>query len=354
MDRPRKILIVEDDPLNVDVLEQRLERLGYQTESASNGREALDKVATSVPDLILLDVMMPVMDGLTTCRILKENEATRLIPIVIMTALHETEDRVKGKEAGARDFLTKPVDAAELRAVIATALKETDAREAMLDKARTLTLYYENFVPAAVRRLIAENPDAPALGKREQDASVLFVDICDYTRLSEQMSPNELNHLGETYFSAFLDPIYACGGDITETAGDGLMIVFYRSDPITNARMAVETALELRRTTESVNDQRGGPRLAMHMGINSGIASVGTTVYEGKQGTRWTFTAGGLVTNLAARLMALARPGQILVGPVTAARLAGSYSLTKIGRESLKNISEPVDVYSVSGPEGRE
>jgi CheY-like chemotaxis protein len=354
MHRPRKILIVEDDPFNVDVLEQRLEQLGYQTESANNGREALDKVAISLPDLILLDVMMPVMDGLTTCRLLKEQEATRLIPIVIMTALHATEDRVKGKEAGARDFLTKPVDDAELRAVITTALKETVAREAEIDKARKLTLYYEHFVPAAVKRLVEENPDAPALGKREQDASILFVDICSYTKLSEQLSPNELNRLGETYFSAFLDPIYACGGDITETAGDGLMIVFYRSDPQTNAHMAVEAALELQRVTDRVNETSGGPRLAMHMGINSGIASVGTTVYEGKQGTRWVFTAGGLVTSLAARLLALAQPGQILVGPLTAERLTGSYSLTKVGREWLKNISEPVDVYSVSGPEGRE
>ena len=127
-----KILIVEDEPFNVDVLEQQLGNLGYQTESARHGKEALERVATSAPDLILLDVMMPVMDGFTTCRVLKENEETRLIPIVIMTALHATEDRMIGKQLGARDFLTKPVDEIELRVVIETALKER-ARRGRID-----------------------------------------------------------------------------------------------------------------------------------------------------------------------------------------------------------------------------
>ncbi len=120
---PSKILIVDDEPFNVDYLEQELEGFGYQTISAANGQEALKKVATEAPDLILLDVMMPVMDGLTACRILKENEETRLIPIVIMTALDGIEDRIEGIKAGADDFLTKPVDDRELLARIQTTLK---------------------------------------------------------------------------------------------------------------------------------------------------------------------------------------------------------------------------------------
>ena len=118
-----KILIVDDEPFNVDYLEQTLEELGYETISARNGREALEKVATERPDLILLDVMMPVMDGFTVCRILKGHEETQLIPIVIMTALDAVADRVKGIKAGADDFLTKPVHEEELLARIETALK---------------------------------------------------------------------------------------------------------------------------------------------------------------------------------------------------------------------------------------
>ena len=123
MTRPAKILIVDDEPFNVDYLEQELADLGYETISASNGQEALEKVTAEAPDLILLDVMMPVMDGFTACRILKATEATQLIPIVIMTVLGGTEDRIKGIEAGADDFLTKPVDQRELIARIQIAVK---------------------------------------------------------------------------------------------------------------------------------------------------------------------------------------------------------------------------------------
>src|SRR5687768_10145484 len=111
-----KILIVDDEPFNVDLLEQELKERGYDTVSASNGQEALAMVAAESPDLILLDVMMPIMDGFTVCRILKEQEETRLIPIVIMTALDAVEDRINGIEAGADDFLTKPVNDRELLA----------------------------------------------------------------------------------------------------------------------------------------------------------------------------------------------------------------------------------------------
>jgi putative two-component system response regulator len=120
---PSKILIVDDEPFNIDYLEQELEDLGYATVSARNGREALEKVAAEAPDLILLDVMMPLMDGFTVCRILKENDETRLIPIVIMTALDGIDERIKGIEAGADDFLIKPVNQRELLARIQTALR---------------------------------------------------------------------------------------------------------------------------------------------------------------------------------------------------------------------------------------
>ncbi len=123
MTKPSRILIVDDDPSHVDLLEQKLELLGYETISATNGQEALEKVTAESPDLVILDLMMPVMDGFTVCRTLKENEETRLIPILVMTALASVDDRVKGTEAGADDFLTKPVNDRELKARIETALK---------------------------------------------------------------------------------------------------------------------------------------------------------------------------------------------------------------------------------------
>jgi DNA-binding response OmpR family regulator len=136
--RRSKILIVDDEPFNVDYLEQELADLGYETISARNGQEALDKVAAEAPDLILLDVMMPVMDGFTVCRLLKAQEETQLIPIIIMTALDAKADRIAGIQAGADDFLTKPVDEAELTARIATALQHKSAVDHRVGELRTL------------------------------------------------------------------------------------------------------------------------------------------------------------------------------------------------------------------------
>ena len=149
-----KILIVDDEPFNVDYLEQELEDRGYETISATNGQEALEKVAAEAPDLILLDVMMPVMDGFTVCRILKDHEETRLIPIIIMTALDAVADRIQGIKAGADDFLTKPVHEEELFARIATALKLKHTVDRRIGELRALKEHFAKFV-----RLVT-TPDA--------------------------------------------------------------------------------------------------------------------------------------------------------------------------------------------------
>jgi DNA-binding response OmpR family regulator len=230
MARPSRILIVDDEPFNVDYLEQELEHLGYETESASDGRQALEKVALDAPDLILLDIMMPGIDGFTVCRMLKDDRKTRRIPIVIMTALNAFEDRVKGIEAGADDFLTKPVDDRELVARIKTALRVKHAVDDEIGELRKISDHLAKFVPDSVRNLIAANPDSPELEKREQDVSILFADITGYTRLSELMAAEVLNLMVERYFSSFLDCIHNVDGEISETSGDGLMAIFPDSD----------------------------------------------------------------------------------------------------------------------------
>ena len=149
------ILIVDDDPLNVDYLEQALDGLGYKTLIATNGQEALDQVAAA-PDLILLDVIMPVMDGFTVCRLLKAQEETRLIPIVMMTALDAVADRITGIKAGADDFLTKPVHEEELMARIATALTLKHTIDRRMGEFHALKEQVAQFV-----RLVMP-PEAPA------------------------------------------------------------------------------------------------------------------------------------------------------------------------------------------------
>ena len=156
--RPARILIVDDEPLNVDYLEQELDGLGFETETAANGLEALERVAASPPDLVLLDVMMPGMDGISVLRILKGDPETRLVPVVLMTALNAVEDRVRGIEAGADDFLSKPVDDRELLARIRTALATKRAIDETVDELRSTSAQLERY------------------GRRARDVAVLAVD----------------------------------------------------------------------------------------------------------------------------------------------------------------------------------
>jgi len=344
-----KILVVDDEIKNVKLLEALLLPRGYTVVKAYNGEEALRQVQQEQPDLILLDVMMPILDGFEVCARLKENDETRLIPVVIMTALGQVEDRIKGIEAGADDFLTKPVNPRELTARIETALKLKHAVDHKIGELRRIKDHFAKFVPETVKRLVVANPEAPQLAKREQDVSALFVDISGYTRLSERLPLETLNTLVERYFSNFLDRIHEAEGDINETVGDGLMVIFQDTDVRAHARKAVDAALALLTTTEALNQENNDHPLAIHIGINSGIALVGSTRFEGSRGARWTFTASGPVTNLASRLSGAAEAGQILVGPETAQRLGNRYRLERLGREHLKNVAEAVDIHCVLG-----
>jgi len=234
---PARILIVDDEPFNVDSLEQELGDLGYRTASARDGQEALAAVAADPPDPVLLDVMMPVMDGFEVCRRLKEDEATRLIPVIIMTALGALEDRVRGIEAGADDFLTKPVDPRELFARIQTALKLKQDVDRRLRQAAQERERFARFVPDGARQQLAAGAGRPDAGaKSEQDVTVLFLDISAYSRLSERLAPAVLDRLVERYFSVCLDHVRRAGGDINETAGDGFMALFQAADRGRHAR----------------------------------------------------------------------------------------------------------------------
>jgi DNA-binding response OmpR family regulator len=347
---PTKILIADDEPLNVDYLEQELEDFGYETLSATNGAEVLAKVTAQAPDLILLDAMMPVMDGFTTCRLLKAHEDTQLIPIVMMTALGEREDRIRGIEAGADDFLTKPVDSRELLARIETAVKLKQAADRKLGELRRIKDHFAKFVPETVKRLVTANPQAPELTLRPRDVSVMFVDISGYSCLSERLPLATLSALVARYFSGFLDHIQEAGGDINETAGDGFMALFQDADAQVHARKAVDTALALLATTEVLNQEGGVHPLAIHIGINSGVALVGSSRFEGLHSTRWTFSATGPATNLAARLAARATANHILAGPETVRRLEGRYRIERLGCEHLKNLADAVDLYRLLAP----
>ena len=348
-DTQAKILVVDDEEKNVKLMEAILLPRGYEIVKAYNGEEALQQVAKQMPDLILLDVMMPIMNGFEVCKKLKDDPETRLIPIVIMTALGELEDRVRGIEAGADDFLTKPVNRDELLARIQTSLRLKEAVQKKVDKLKGAQEYLAKFVPQSVMRQLEESPEAE-LKRTDQDMSALFVDVSGYTKLSEDMRQTA-DFMVEKYFSRYLDVIHAHGGDVTETSGDGLMVVFPGTDPREHAANAVKAALEILQRTNELNEQLKGifDPISVHIGINSGIALIGPTKYEGASGVRWTYTALGPAVNLAARIAGVAEGGMICIGPETARRIDGVFVAQEVGKKQLKNVKDEVMIYQVSG-----
>ena len=341
------ILIVDDEPKNVDYLEQELEGFGYSTVSASNGAEALAIVRTNPPALILLDVMMPVMDGFRACSILKASDETRFIPVIIMTALDAVEDRVKGIKAGADDFLTKPVDERELLARIETSLRLKEAMDRKVSGLQRLSDHFAKFAPSAVRDLVAQNPEEPDFARQERDASILFLDISGYSRLAELLPPSTLSELVERYFSAFLDEVAERGGNVNETMGDGFMAVFQQQDLTKNAVAAAETALGLLTATARLNRESKQQPIEVHIGISSGATLVGSTQFHGRSGTRWVFSASGRQVNVAARLAGIAQSGQILVSSATKDRLLGQYFIESVGTRKLKNVAEEIEAFQL-------
>jgi class 3 adenylate cyclase/HAMP domain-containing protein len=233
----------------------------------------------------------------------------------------------------------------ELTAAL-TNLQESRQRLALLEQ---LQGELAKFVPESVKRLLAENPGATELEKRTVEVSVLFLDIAGYTRLSEQMDPKRLNQLVQLYFSSFLEIIQQHHGDVNETAGDGLMIIFQVDRAASDhALSATRAAFAIRQRGAALNEEYGGvfPPIQLHMGLNSGEALVGAT----QLGSRWTFTASGPTTNLAARFAGAAEAGEIIVGPTTAERIRHHFVLESLGERTFKNVSQPVHAYRLIPP----
>jgi class 3 adenylate cyclase/HAMP domain-containing protein len=249
-------------------------------------------------------------------------------------------------------------DLAARNTELAAALENLQASRQRLELLEQLKGELSKFVPDAVKELLERDPSATSLEKRTEEVSVLFLDIAGYTRLSEQLEAKRLNQLVQTYFSSFLEIIRRHHGDVNETAGDGLMVIFQRQrrgetgGDEDHALNATRAAFAIRQRTAALNEEYAGvfPAVALHMGINTGPALVGATKLGGTASERWTFTATGPTTNIAARFAGLAEGGDIVVGQATADRIAALFVLEALGERTLKNVSQPLAVYRVIPP----
>jgi class 3 adenylate cyclase len=205
------------------------------------------------------------------------------------------------------------------------------------------------FVPTTVSRLIEKSPNGEIPESRQQDVSVLFLDIEAYTKICERLGDAEMNNIIEKHFSAFMDAIYANNGDVNETAGDGLMVLFLDKDKQQNALGAVRTALKIREDTINIGRECSSlyRPLEINMGINSGTALVGAAKFDSYTGSRWTYTARGAITNVAARIGAQAKGGKVFVSSTTAQRIKNHFALSALGKFNLKNVTEEIEIYEI-------
>jgi DNA-binding NarL/FixJ family response regulator len=308
---PARILIVDDEPFNVDYLEQELECHGFVTESAGNGLEALDRIAAHPPDLVLLDVMMPGMDGISALRILKEDPETRLIPVVLMTALNAVEDRVRGIEAGADDFLSKPVDDRELLARIRTALAHKRAVDETVGELRSTSAYLERY------------------GMQEREVAVLAV----AWRPRDPSLPDEAaGFLARSGRADAEERIRAFGGTLSEREGSVLVAVFDGAEEQARSIAAVEAAF-------AVVDP-ASREVVVRAAVSVGSARVGSARSSAPAGARWLYAAEGRPVERATELVGGAVEGGIVLSGDAAAAVSDRFVL------------EPVDegAFRVLGP----
>jgi class 3 adenylate cyclase len=338
--RPR-ILIVDDEPFNVDYLEQELEELDYETLAATNGQEALDCVHSSSPDLVLLDIMMPIMDGFAVLEKLKADPATRDIPVIVISAMTDLQSVVKGIKGGAEDYLPKPFEPTLLHARISASLE----KKVLRDQQRKLLHTFAS--EEVAEQLMA---DGFSLGGKKISASIMFTDIRSFTTISEKADAADTIELLNSYFASMFGPISKNGGVINQIIGDGLMALFGTTGkPGDHRQQSVRAALDMLDTLVVFNQgqaEAGKIQLKIGIGIASGIVIAG---YAGTQ-HRATYTCVGDTVNLAARLEAYtkeaARP--IVIDADTCGGLPDAIHRDPLGEVTFKGKTIPVQVFAVS------
>jgi adenylate cyclase len=370
---PPRILIADDQPMNVDILQTRLAVHGYEILTAADGEEALGVARAQLPDLILLDIMMPKMDGLEVCRLLKGDAALPFMPIIMVTAKADTKDIVAGLEVGADEYLTKPVDQAALVARVKSmlrikALHDTVQEQAdrlgaqalqLADWNRTLEQRVaeqlaelerigrlKRFFSPQLAELIVSTGEEKLLESHRREVTVVFCDLRGFTAFSETSEPEEVMEVLREYHAALGELIFRFEGTLERFAGDGLMVFF--NDPVPcpdPAARAVRMAAAMRQRVGELTEiwRKRGHQLDFGVGIAQGYATLGKIGFEG----RFDYAAIGTVTNLAARLCGEAAGGQILISQRVYAAVEALAVAEPVGELSLKGFVKPVPAYSI-------
>jgi len=351
-----KILVVDDQRANVEMMAGVLKGRGYEVFAAHDGAQALEEVRKRRPDLIVSDILMPVMDGYQLCEKLRADADTALLPIILVTSLDAQGERLKGIEAGADDFLAKPVNWDELFARVRSLLRVKTLQDQLMqvnaelaERVREQVAQLERlsrlkrfFSKAVAEAIVAGGEEM--LEPHRREITAVFLDLRGFTAFTDRADPDEVMELLRAYHATLGLTVDEYGGTLEHFAGDGIMIFF--SDPLPvdrPAEKAVRMALALQRafTPISAAWARLGHEVGLGIGIAQGEATLGVIGFE----QRWEYAAIGNVPNLAARLCGAARAGEIILDAQTEQDVAHMADTDPVGPLTLRGFAQPVAAF---------
>ncbi len=351
-----RILVVDDQRTNAEMVAGLLRNLGYEIDIAQDGAEALRLVEAQAPDLVVSDILMPGMDGYELCRRLRASPATALLPVILVTSAEAQSERIKGVEAGADDFLAKPVNWPELFARVKRLLQV----KALQDEIKDLNAKLEQRVREQVAQLerlsrmkrffsraVAEAIVAGGeelLEPHRREITAVFLDLRGFTAFTDRADPDEVMDLLREYHATLGRTVDEFGGTLEHFAGDGVMIFF--NDPIeveNPAERAIRMALALQRAFNPIAEAwaKLGHEVGLGIGIAQGDTTLGVIGFE----QRWEYAAIGNVPNLAARLCGSAHAGEIVLDLQTEQDIVHIAETEFVGALSLRGFQQPVPAF---------
>jgi adenylate cyclase len=360
------ILIADDNEANRDILARRLAAHSYDVVMAVDGEEAFACALAKLPDLILLDIMMPKMDGLEVCRRLKADKALPFIPIILITARADTKDIVAGLDMGADEYLTKPVDQAALVARVRSILRIKELHDKVQEQTQELAQWNQTlqqrvtdqlaeigrmdrltrFLSPQIAKLILSSGTESVLESHRREITVVFCDLRGFTGFAETAEPEEVIQVLRDYHATLGKLIHKYEATLERFAGDAIMVWF--NDPLPcpdPCERAVCMAAEMRTNVGELATKwrKHGHELGFGVGIAQGYATLGRIGFEG----RFDYAAIGTVVNLAARLCAQAENDQILIDRKVHAAVEALATTEHAGELTLKGLRRPVAAFNV-------
>jgi DNA-binding response OmpR family regulator len=367
--KPTNILIVDDTAENIDLLKAVLESRDYAVKSAANGAEALKSIEESMPDLVVLDVMMPEMSGYEVCQAIRQKPQTALLPVVMLTALDPSSEKVKGIEAGADDFLSKPINQAELLARVDSLLRIAGLQKEIADKNRELLQLNQDLekkvakqveeieslnklkrsLPADVATKIVSDKQEGLLQPHRKEITIVFFELRGFGNLVMDREPEEVMIILSEFHQILGKLISQFNGTVQRFSCDEIVIFFNDPIPVDNAPMqAINLAKRFQTAFTNLKvrwSQKGyNPSLSIGVGVATGFATLGMMGFEGRE----DYTAIGAVTEIVSRLCREAKAGEILMDVRTQSRLNADSGAKPRGSIMFKDIDKSIEAFKIA------